>query len=547
MASEKIPVPKFVDITSAAGIKFKHINGPVDRKDYLFEAKGGGVGIFDYDNDGWMDIFLVQGSTVERAKSGDSPLSKLYRNQRDGTFLDVTSEAGLAHNYWGMGVTFGDYDNDGHADIYATQLGPNLLFHNNGDGTFSDVTARAGVGDDRWGTSAAFGDYDLDGDLDLYVSNYLDYGVTSLPPLSEKCKYLGHLVMCGPRGLRGAADIFYQNNGDGTFSDVTTESKATDSDKLFGLGVVWADADNDGDPDLLVANDATPNLFFVNQGNGTFEEMGFLSGLAVNKNGSEQASMGVDVADYNNDGLMDVYLTHFASDYSSLYKNEGNLMFTDVTGQARILKEDWLSVGWGVRFVDLNHDGWKDLFHTGGHVYPFLINAGLKEEYRQPCNLYLNQKDGTFQDETGQGGEALLETTVSRGAAFGDIDNDGDIDILIANLNGAPQLLRNDRKDQNHWVMVKVLGTGSNRDGLGARITITAGSIRQIWEVKRSVGIYSASDPRAHFGLGETEKVDSLEVRWPSGKVQHFTNLEADKHYLIRESEEIQLERFQVK
>ncbi|GAB4110024.1 MAG: CRTAC1 family protein [Acidobacteriota bacterium] len=528
-------IPQFTDVTEAAGIRFLHINGPADRKDYIFEAKGGGIGFFDYDNDGWLDLFLVQGATVETAGTERNELSRLFRNRGDGTFEDVTEAAGLTHRGWGMGVTFGDFDSDGWTDIYLTCLGPNVLYRNNGDGTFSDVTARAGVGDPRWSTSAAFGDYDGDGHLDLYVANYIDASVDKLPPRSDVCTYLGRVVMCGPRGLPGSSDSLYHNQGDGTFREVSEESGAADRDRYFGLGVVWSDLDQDGDLDLYVANDATPNLLFVNQGNGRFEEMGFLSGLAVSGDGAMQASMGVDVADYDNDGLLDVFVTHFASDYSTLYRNLGDLIFKDVTGESRIQASEWLLVGWSTRFVDVNHDGWRDLIHVNGHVYPFLLEGGSREQYRQPATLYLNLRDGTFADVSSEAGAEFMAGKVSRGAAFGDYDNDGDIDMAVANLNDSPRLLRNDRTDTNHWVMFRTAGEGPNPERLGTTIRISAGGLRQLAEVRRSVGIYSASDPRVHFGLGAASVLDEVEVRWPDGKVSRFQQVPAGKHYLIHQ------------
>ncbi|MFB3904043.1 MAG: CRTAC1 family protein [Acidobacteriota bacterium] len=534
----RILVPQFADMSATCGITFEHICGSPREKNYIFEAKGGGLAAFDYNNDGLMDLLLVQGSTLDRVGSGDSPHSVLYENQGGWKFVDISERAGLTAKAWGMGVGIADYDNDGFADIYLTNLGPNILYHNNGNGTFTDVTSKAGVGDPRWSTSAAFGDYDADGDLDLYVPNYLDVGPSKLPArVAGVCDYQGEPVMCGPRGLAGAGDSFYCNNGDGTFTEISQQSRAVDKDKYFGLGVVWADIDNDSDLDVYVANDATPNLLFVNSGNGTFEEQGFLSGLAVSGDGREQASMGVDVADYDNDGLLDAYCTHFAADYSTLYHNDGNLVFTDVTAPARIQTPEWPLVGWGTRFVDLNHDGWKDIFHSNGHVYPYLINSKTREVYHQPKTLYLNRGDGTFLDASTLAGPALQKPTVSRGVAFADFDNDGDIDCAVATLNGSPQLFRNDVPAGHHWVMFRTVGAKSNRDGIGARITVTAGNLKQVWEIKRTVGIYSSSDPRAHFGLGPFAKIDSLSVRWPSGKIQEFKDVTADAHYVLHEEE----------
>ncbi len=540
-ASEAVPL--FRDVTADAGIVFQHVNGRADRKDYIFEAKGGGAGFFDYDNDGWLDVLIVQGSTLERI--GDPELhSVLYRNQRNGTFVDVSAQAGLDYSHWGMGVTSGDYDNDGDVDLYITHLGPNVLYRNNGDGTFTDVTKAAGVAVPQWSTSAAFGDYDSDGDLDLYVAGYLDYGVDNLPPKTSDCTYLGQPVLCGPRGLRGAPDVLFRNEGNGTFTDVSQQSGAVDSRRSFGLGVIWADLDNDQDLDILVSNDATPNLLFLNQGDGTFVEMGFLSGLAVNADGMEQASMGVDAADYDNDGLLDVFMAHFASDYSTLYHNDGNLLFRDVSHLAGIKDTEWLLVSWGTRFIYVNLDGWKDLIHSNGHVYPYLIRTDGKERYPLPGTLYLNRKNGTFTDVSNLAGGDFMKPTVSRGVAFGDYDNDGDIDFLVANMNGTPQLFRCDRNDSNHWVMFKLVGSDSNRDAIGARVTITTGDLKQVWEIKRTVGIYSVSDPRAHFGIGSSDTVDVVEIWWPSGATQRFIAVAADTHYLLREGDKIEKEEY---
>ena len=539
------PVPQFTEVTKASGIVFSHINGSPDHKDYIFEAKGGGVAFFDYDNDGWEDILFVQGSTLELNHAGKDPFSRLFRNRGDGTFVDVTEAAGLTSRGWGMGVAVGDYNNDGWADVYLTRLGPNVLYRNNGDGTFTDVTDKAGVGDAHWSTSASFGDYDADGFVDLYVAGYLDVGPDKLPPpKSMKCLHLDHAVMCGPRGLPGAPDVLYQNNGDGTFTDVTKKSGAEDKDRYFGLGVIWADIDNDGDLDIYVANDATPNLLFINQGDGTFDEEGYFSGLAVSGDGKEQASMGVDVADYDNDGRLDVFLTHFSKDYNTLYHNEGSGLFVEISDQSGFQRNEWNKVSWGTRFADFNLDGWKDILYASGHVYPFLIGSGLSESYTQPKSLYLNQQDGTFRDVSEQTGPDMERGTVGRGVAFADWDNDGDMDFVSVNLNGSPQLFRNDFKTDRHWIMFKTVGRASNCDGIGARITVQTGELKQIWEIKRTVGIYASSDPRAHFGLGTAAKVDLVTIRWPSGKTQEFKDVPADVHYVIDENEGLSKEEF---
>ena len=531
------PVPRFTNVTRSSGIDFLHVSGPEKTKPYLFEAKGGGAGFFDYDNDGWLDLLMVQGSTLEQFRKGDNPHGALYRNQGDGTFKEVTREAGLTRPAWGMGVTLGDYDNDGFVDVYLNNLQANILYRNRGDGAFEDVTVRAGVGDPGLSSSSAFGDYDRDGDLDLYVCNYVRYDFDSLPPPGSKpiCNFRGAPAFCGPLGLEGAANRFYRNNGDGTFSDVTEAAGLNVNNRYYSLGVVWADLDSDGDPDLYVANDSTPNQLYVNQGDGTFEEMGFLSGLATDADGRFQAGMGVDAADYDNDGRLDLFVTNFADDYSTLYQNRGRLLFEDVSQQARLSQPEWMLVGWGAGFFDLNHDGWKDIFHSNGHVYALVMTAGWSDRYYQPSSFYLNGKDGTFRDVRKLAGPDLQKEMAGRGMAFGDLDNDGDIDFVIGNLNGTPQLFRHEGARPNHWVMFRARGTRSNRDGIGTRITVVTGQLRQVWEIKRTVGIFSASDPRAHFGLGAAQRIEQVQVKWPSGVVQEFQNLNADRHYLIDE------------
>jgi len=530
-------IPHFVEVGDASGITFIHISGGIEEKPYIFETKGGGIGALDYDGDGWIDLFLVQGSTVERSLAGDDPHGMLLRNRGDWTFEDVTAAAGITHGAWGMGVTAADIDNDGLLDLYLTNLGPNFCYHNNGDGTFTEVAGKLGLADPRWSTSAAFADYDADGLLDLFIPNYLDVSPHKLPMTNPLCQYRNVSVMCGPRGLPGAADALLHHNPDGTFSDVSRTSGVFDEEKLFGLGSVWGDLDNDGDLDLYVANDATPNALYVNQGGGVFEDYSFMSGLAVSIDGSEQASMGVDLADYDNSGRLAVYCTHFASDYSTLYRNDGNLEFQDATAAAKLMASEHSCISWGTRFVDLNHDGWKDIFHANGHVYPFIERKPeLNEHFRQPHTLYLNNHRGQFVDASEQAGFDLRHGALGRGVAFADFDNDGDIDIAIANMNGSPQLFRNDLDSKNHWVMFRTRGRHSNRDGIGARLTVITGDLTQIWEIKRTVGIYSCSDPRAHFGLGAATSIDKLVVRWPRGEVQEFTDLAVDRHYLVDEA-----------
>jgi len=536
-ARPDVVLPHFTDVTASSGITFHHISGPEDDKRYIFETKGGGIGAFDYDNDGWMDLYIVQGSTLERVRSGTSPHGVLLRNLGNWTFEDVTERAGLTQPAWGMGVSAADVDNDGFVDVYLTNLGPNVLYHNNGDGTFRDVTAAQGLGDPRWSTSAPFADYDGDGRLDLFVANYIDVGPDKLPAESTRCRYRGVACMCGPLGLPGATDALYHQRPDGTFSEVGREAGVDDPERHYGLGAVWGDLDDDGDLDLYVANDSNPNALYVNEGGGRFVERGLLSGLALGGMGTEQAGMGVDVADYDNDGRLDAYCTHFASDYSTLYHNEGGLLFKDATAAALIQIQEHPLVSWGTGFVDLNHDAWKDIFHANGHVYPFLAERPFgSETFREPHTLYLNRGDGTFLDASTRAGPDLQKPSLGRGVAFADFDNDGDVDIVVANMNGSPQLLRNDLASDHHWVTFRAVGRTSNRDGIGARITVRTGALSQVWEVKRTVGIYSCSDPRAHFGLAAKGRLDLVRVRWPSGRVREFRDVVADRHYVIDEA-----------
>jgi hypothetical protein len=445
-----------------------------------------------------------------------------------------------------MGVAAADFDNDGFVDLLLTNLGPDVLYRNNGDGTFSDVTAGSGVSVTGWSTSATFFDADRDGLLDLYVARYLDVGPDALPQErgGGSCSYVGVSVLCGPRGLPGAPDAYFRNLGGGRFAEQSEASGLVDRERYFGLGVVASDLDGDGDADLYVGDDATPSLLFVNRGDGRFDERGLQSGLSLSGDGNEQATMGVDAADYDNDGRPDVYATHFSNDYSTLYRNTGGLQFDDVTLRARI--RDTAFVSWGTRFVDLDHDGWKDLVKVNGHVYPHLRNAASGERYEQPAlTVYLNNRDGTFRDGTADAGSDAATPSVGRGAAFADFDNDGDMDVLVARLDSPPLLLRNDQSaPRRHWLMLRTVGRRSNRDGVGARVSVRAGALEQTWEVKRSVGIFSASDPRAHFGLGAAARVDLLCVAWPSGKVDEFRDVAADAHYVVDEVEGLSRELF---
>jgi hypothetical protein len=536
-AHEAGDAARFTDITKQAGISFRHISSP--EKKYIVESMSGGVALFDYDNDGYVDIYFVNSLTLDLLKSGGKTRSALYRNNGDGTFADVTDKAGVGDVGWGMGAAVGDYNNDGFDDLYVTCLGDNHLFRNNGNGTFTDITKRAGVNDPRWSTGAAFLDYDADGYLDLFVSNYVDFDVNHLPEFGQGrlCQYKGIPVQCGPRGLRGAGDTLYHNNGDGTFTDVSVKAGVSDPGGYYGLGVVCSDFDGDGRTDIYVANDATPNFLYHNNGNGTFKEIGFTSGTSVSENGSEQASMGVTLADYDHDGRFDIFATNFSEEYNVLYRGAGADNFNDASYQAQVAQVSLPYVGWGTKFFDYDNDGWVDLFVANGHVYPQVENAKIATEYRQRKLLHHNNRDGTFSEVAGSHGEALMEKRVSRGAAFGDIDNDGDVDIVVNDLDGPPQLLRNDGGNANNSVEIKTVGVRSNRDGTGARVKIVSGDLTQIDEVRSGASYLSHNDLRLHFGLEGRTKIDLIEVRWPSGVLDKITGLGVNKLLVLKEGQ----------
>ena len=523
----------FTDITEGAGIKFRHVSSP--EKKYIVESMSGGVALFDYDNDGYLDIYLVNSLTVDMVKTKEKTRSALYHNNGDGTFTDVTDKAGVGDIGWGMGVTIGDYNNDGWDDIYVTCLGPNHLLRNNGNGTFTDVTQKAGVGDPRWSTGAAFVDYDNDGKLDLFVSNYVDFDVNNLPEFGKgrTCQFKSIPVQCGPRGLKGAGDALYHNNGDGTFTDLSKKAGVSDADGYYGLGVIASDFDEDGLVDIFVANDSTPNFLYHNNGDGTFKDVGFSSGTAVNENGSEQGSMGVTLGDYNHDGKLDLFITNFDDDYNTLYHNDGKGSFTDVSYAAKVAAVSLPYVGWGTWFFDYDNDGWADLLVVNGHVYPQLPS------YRQRNFVHHNNRDGTFAEVGEQLGAPFAEKRTGRGAAFGDIDNDGDVDGVINNLDGPPQLLRNDGGNTNNSILIKTIGVKSNRDGIGARVRIVSGDLTQIEEVYSGGSYLSQNDLRLHFGLEKRSKIDLIEVRWPGGKIDKVTNVGVNRILTIKEGQGI--------
>ena len=531
------PVPQLEDITAKTGITFKHTSDP--SKKYIVESMSGGVILLDYDRDGWPDIYFTNAPTVAMATNGQKSLGVLYHNNHDGTFTDVTAKSGLTSPCFAMGGAVGDYDNDGWPDLYLTCLGGNILYHNNGDGTFTDVTAKAGVADGRYSTGAAFGDYDGDGFVDLVVANYVDFHLNDLPGFgkSPNCKYRGIDVQCGPRGLKGAGDSLFHNNGDGTFTDVSKSAGVSDPNGYYGMAVLWADFNNTGRPDIYIANDSTPKFLYKNEGNGKFKEIGLESGTAVSEDGSEQASMGIAIGDYLHTGRPSLYVTNFQDENDLLFRNDGNWNFTDVSYASGVALSSLPWVKWGTAFVDLDNDGWVDLITANGHVYPQVDTLPTGGGYREPKLLSLNQKDGTFCDASDQAGPALKERRVSRGLAVGDLFNDGNMDVVIGDIDGSPMVLRNQGIRGRHWVSFELAGTKSNRLALNARVKVVAGGMTQTDEVHSGGSYLSQNDLRLHFGLGSATKIDSVEIRWPSGKTDTLHDLAADTFYSVLEGQ----------
>lgn len=530
----------FTDVTASSGINF--INASSAEKRYIVESMGGGVAMFDFDNDGRLDIYLVNSYTVEAALAKrPRPPAALYRNLGNGKFEDVAAKAGVADPGWAMGVSVADYDNDGDDDLYVTCFGPNRLYRNLGNGKFEEVTQKAGVGDPRFSTGAAWADYDRDGDLDLFVSNYVDFKLDDLPQFGkgDLCKYRNIPVQCGPRGLPGAGDMLYRNNGDGTFTDVAKAAKVDDPNGYYGLGAMWTDFDDDGWLDLLVANDATPNFAYRNNHDGTFTEMGLVNGWAVDENGAEQGSMGVSVGDYDRDGRLDLVVTNFAEQYNTLYRKTPEGVFIDVSRATKTAAASIPYVGWGVKFFDPDNDGWLDLLVVNGHVYPQIEGAFPGGEYRQRKLFYRNQRDGSFADQSNEAGPAIRERRASRGAAFGDYDEDGDVDVVVNDLDGPPMLLRNDSEKAaaGNWIRLKLIGAKSNRNAVGARVEVKTGKLVQVDEVHAGDSYLSHSDWRLHFGLGTATRVEEIKVRWPNGVVERVSGADAGQTLTIREGQ----------
>jgi enediyne biosynthesis protein E4 len=533
----------FQDYSEKAGLtRWRHVMGtPEDT--FIIETVGSGVALLDYDNDGWLDIYLVNGSTYDAVSGKTSPPhAALFHNNHDGTFTDVAQKAGVTNDRWGFGVAVGDYDNDGWPDLYVTNFGKNRLYHNNHDGTFTDVAEKAGVTLGNWSTGATFGDYDGDGRLDLFVPGYVHYDMDH-PPVPgssvvafSSCEFRGVKVMCGPRGLKGEPDHLFHNNGDGTFSDVSVKAGVSDTNAYYGLTAVFADVNNDGKVDLAVANDSTPNYLYINKGDGTFEDASYASGYALNENGSETASMGVAVGDYLNNGRLDLYNTVFSDDYNPLYRNDGGGNFTDVSYQAGIAEVTIPFLGWGTGFLDFDNDGWKDLFAANGHVYPGVDKSDWGTTFAERPLLFRNLHNGKFEVVPAVKGTGLALLLTARGAAFGDLFNDGKIDVVINQLNNAPVLLRNVSLDQNHWVGFSLVGGAkSPRDAVGATVYLTTGGIRQRGDVISGGSYASSNDFRVHFGLGSSTKIESVEIHWPSGAVEHINLPSVDCFYRIEE------------
>ena len=525
----------FVDIAAEAGLHAPTVYGGEKVNKYIIESDGCGCAFIDFDNDGWMDIFLLSGTLLEGAPTGAS--NRLYKNNRDGTFTDVTEKAGLHAVGWANGVCIGDYNNDGFDDIFCTYFGQNILYRNNGDGTFTDVTKAAGLLNDqpRWGAGCSFIDYNRDGLLDLFVSNYIRFSFEHAPVPGENsnCNFRGVSVECGPRGLPTGRHSLYRNNGDGTFTDVSQQAGISQFTQCYGMTVIAADLDEDGWPDIYVACDSTPSLLFMNNHDGTFREEGVLRGVALSDDGEEQAGMGVGVGDYDLDGHLDLFKTHFTDDSCVLYHNDGKGNFDDVTRQARVGVETRY-VCWGAGIVDLDNDGYPDLFMVTGNVYPEVEQKLAQYPYKTPRAVFRNLGNKTFEELGAEAGPGVTQKHSSRGCAFGDFDNDGDIDILIINLHEPPSLLRNDIRGKPNWIKVKLDGVKSNRSAIGARVLARYQGKTQAQTVLSQSSFYSCCDPRLHFGLGAATFVD-LEVHWPSGLVESFKRLAANQLVTLRE------------
>lgn len=526
------------NVAKQAGLNFITIYGDEKKNRYLLETTGAGVGFIDFDNDGWQDLFFVNGTRLDALPKGTvPPTNRLFRNRGDGTFKDVTAKAGVTRTNWGQSVSVGDFNNDGHNDLFVTAFGKNALYKNNGDGTFTDIAEKAGVSENRskWGAGGAFLDYDRDGDLDLFAASYIDLDLKTAPlPETGPCLYKGLTVACGPPGLTGGVNMLWQNNGNGTFTDASEKAGIRKTGGTYGLGVAAADYDNDGFVDIYVANDSAPAILYRNNRNGTFTDIALESGCAFSADGKPQAGMGVSAGDYDRDGWLDIFKTNFSGDTSTLYRNTGKAVFDDVTFSVGMgINTRWL--GWGTSFADFDNDGWLDVFLVNGHVYPEVERLTTEAGYAQRKVLYQNLRNGKFADVSMQVGGAVIENSPARGAAFGDFDNDGDIDIVLNNVNAPPELIRNDSRSGNNWLKIKLDGVRSNRNGIGARIVVTTDDGQQIDEVRSGSSYYSQNDLRVNFGVGKSTAVKLVEVRWPSGLVEKFADVKVNQTATVRE------------
>jgi hypothetical protein len=537
----------FTDITKQAGLdKFHHRSGTA-KKESIIETPGSGVALLDYDNDGWLDIYLLNGSTIAAFRGNESPpRAMLFHNNHDGTFTDVTDKAGVANERWGFGVAVGDYDNDGWPDIYVANYGKNRLYHNNHDGTFTDVAEKAGVTLGGWSTGPTWGDYDHDGSLDLFVAGYVRFDADR-PPIAGQgkippnfCQFRGIAVMCGPRGLPGERDHLLHNNGDGTFTDVSVKAGVSDPSGYYGLAAVFVDVDDDGWVDLAVANDSTPNYLYRNRHNGTFEDVGYGSGFALSEDGREQASMAIAVGDYNRDGKVDLFTTTFSDDYKTLYRNDGGGNFSDVTYRAGLGDPTVPFLAWGAGFLDFDNDGLLDIFIANGHVYPEVDRQDWGTTWAERPQLFHNLDGARFREVPPATGSGLAEVITARGAAFGDLFNDGHIDVVINNIDSTPSLLRNVVNNSNHWLTLKLVGgPKSPRDAVGAKVFLTASGVRQRADVCSGGSYSSSSDQRVHFGLGPASRVDKIEIYWPSGLKQQIAIPAVDQIVTVEEGKPV--------
>jgi enediyne biosynthesis protein E4 len=535
----------FEDIAQQVGLRALNVYGNDAHKEFIIETTGNGAVIFDYDNDGWPDIYLPNGSTAEGFPSGRAPTAHLYHNNRDGTFTDVTAAAGLGRSGWGQGACVGDYDNDGYLDLFVTYWGQSVLYHNNGDGTFSDVTTKAGfkTSRDEWSTGCSFLDYDRDGKADIFIARYVDFRYDSAPRPGQGqwCQWKGINVMCGPRGLKPGVNALYHNNGDGTFSDVSQKAGIHSTGACYGLTSLTADFDHDGWPDIYVACDSTASLLYHNNHDGTFVEIGKKAGVAFNEDGLEQAGMGLSADDFTHTGFQDIVKTNFSDDTPTLYLNQRSNNFDDVTYRAGLGRiKNWL--GWGVQFFDFDNSGWPGILIANGHVYPEVEGKGLGTRYREPKVAYYNLRDGTFENITADAGAVLSEQHSGRGMAIGDLFNDGHEEALVNNMNEGPSLYYNSAQVGN-WVSLQLIGVKSNRAALGAAVTLEQGGDKREQEVRSGDGYISQSDLRLHFGLAQASKADRIVIRWPSGTVETLSDLPANNYYVIREGSGINSSR----